>query len=174
VTYPFYRGFDILTGSQALRGLPLGLSPQIADKDDSASGLSTAAKLPISLMIQHVTRQIPPAALPACVAFYSLLGFAEVQPPPGVAGRATWLERAGTQIHLMPTPEARPEAGHVAVVLDDYAAGLERLGATGHEVEPRREHWGSPRSYVRDPAGNLVELMAWAPGGRPAEPPSAV
>ena len=46
----------------------------------------------------------------------------------------------------------------------DYAATVEGLEAAGHRVEPRRAHWGSPRSYVRDPAGYLVELMAWPPG----------
>ena len=38
------------------------------------------------------------------------------------------------------------------------------LRDAGHDVEPRAEHWGSPRAYVRDPAGNLVELMAFPPG----------
>jgi catechol 2,3-dioxygenase-like lactoylglutathione lyase family enzyme len=51
------------------------------------------------------------------------------------------------------------------VVVDDYDATLTALRAAGHDVEPRAEHWGSPRSYVRDPAGNLVELMAFPPDG---------
>jgi catechol 2,3-dioxygenase-like lactoylglutathione lyase family enzyme len=56
----------------------------------------------------------------------------------------------------------------VAVVVDDWQSALERLREAGHEVEPRREHWGSPRAYVRDPAGNLVELMAFPPPGEAA------
>ena len=59
--------------------------------------------------------------------------------------------------------ERRP-SGHIGVVVADYAATVEGLEAAGHRVEPRRAHWGSPRSYVRDPAGYLVELMAWPPG----------
>lgn len=115
-------------------------------------------------MIQHVTRQIPPSELDRCVEFYGLLGFQQVPVPAGIAGRALWLERRGTQLHLMPVAGAEPVTGHVGLVLDAYAGTLARLEAAGHEVEPRREHWGSPRCYVRDPAGNLVELMAWAPG----------
>jgi len=115
-------------------------------------------------MLHHVTRQIRPATLDRCVAFYALLGFEQVPVPAGIAGRATWLERAGTQIHLMPSDDAVPEQGHVAVVVDDYDATLERLASERYEVEPRPQHWGSPRSYVRDPAGNLVELMAKPPG----------
>jgi catechol 2,3-dioxygenase-like lactoylglutathione lyase family enzyme len=117
-------------------------------------------------MIHHATRQIPPDRLNACVSFYALLGFRPVEPPPGIAGRATWLEDQGppaTQIHLMASDGAAPAPGHVAVICADYQATVERLREAGHDVEPRREHWGSPRSFVRDPAGHLVEIMAWPP-----------
>jgi catechol 2,3-dioxygenase-like lactoylglutathione lyase family enzyme len=116
-------------------------------------------------MIQHLTREISPSKLQDCVRFYGILGFERVPEPPGIAGRAVWLERRNTQIHLMPTPAARPDGGHVGLVVADYPLTIERLRAAGHEVEPRREHWGSPRAYVRDPAGHLVEVMAFAPGG---------
>ena len=76
------------------------------------------------------------------------------------------MEAGETQIHLMwvDEPVALPR-GHVAVVAEAYDDVVEALRVAGHEVEPRREHWGAPRAYVRDPAGNLVEVMAWAPGG---------
>jgi hypothetical protein len=45
----------------------------------------------------------------------------------------------------------------------DYDAALERLRAAGFEPEARREHWGSPRSYVRSPGGHLVEVFAFPP-----------
>ena len=114
-------------------------------------------------MIQHVTREIEPSQLEACTRFYGLLGFDPVAPPPGVAGRAAWLERAGTHIHLMFADHVEPERGHVGIVLDRYEATLAALRGEGYAVEPRREHWGSPRAYVRDPAGHLVEVMAFAP-----------
>jgi catechol 2,3-dioxygenase-like lactoylglutathione lyase family enzyme len=117
-------------------------------------------------MIQHVTRETLPSQLEACVGFYRLLGFVPVAVPAGLAGRFVWLELGRTQVHLMPTGDARPQAGHIGVVVEHYTETVARLRGAGHEVEPRREHWGSPRAYVRDPAGNLVELMAWAPGDR--------
>ena len=120
-------------------------------------------------MIHHVTRPIPPATLDQCIEFYGLVGFTPVPVPPGIAGRAVWLERkAGgirTQIHLAPSDEAVPEQGHVGLVVEPYDRTLQALRDAGHEVEPRRAHWGSPRAYVHDPAGNLVELMSWPPGG---------
>jgi catechol 2,3-dioxygenase-like lactoylglutathione lyase family enzyme len=117
-------------------------------------------------MIHHVTRQIPPAKLEACVEFYGLLEFAPVDPPPGIAGRAVWLQLGATQMHLMPVPDATPGSGHVAIIAGDYDAAISRLQLAGHDVEPRRRHWGAARAYVHDPAGNLVELMAAPPPGQ--------
>jgi catechol 2,3-dioxygenase-like lactoylglutathione lyase family enzyme len=118
-------------------------------------------------MIQHVTRDILPSELDRSTAFYALLGFDPVPAPAPLAGRAVWLEHAGTQIHLMlvddPAAAGRRLPGHVGIVVADYDRTVERLTAAGHDVQPRREHWGSPRSYVRDPGGYLVEMMAWAP-----------
>jgi len=122
-------------------------------------------------MIQHVTREIPRSALDPCIEFYGVLGFVPVPAPPGIAGRAVWLERSrgqeGTQIHLMPRDDASPQTGHVGIVIEHYDATLRRLREQGHQVDLRREHWGSPRAYVRDPAGNLVEVMAWPPTALP-------
>ncbi len=117
-------------------------------------------------MIHHVTFEVARERWEACVAFYALLGFERVQPPPSLADRAVWVRRGPTQVHLMDVdePVVLPR-GHVAVVVADYDATLAALAAAGHDVEPRTEHWGSPRAYVRDPAGNLVELMAFPPDG---------
>ncbi len=100
------------------------------------------------------------------MAFYAILGFEPVDPPPSLAERASWMQGGATQIHLMyvEEPMTLPQ-GHVAVVVDGYDQVLAALAAAGHGAEPRREHWGSPRAYVHDPAGNLVELMAFPPAG---------
>lgn len=115
-------------------------------------------------MIGHVTLEIRPEGVPECVAFYGLIGFSRVEPPASLAARAAWLQSGPTQLHLMHVeePVTLPK-GHVAVVAEAYDETVARLRAAGFEVEPRAEHWGAPRSYVRDPGGNLVELMAWAP-----------
>jgi catechol 2,3-dioxygenase-like lactoylglutathione lyase family enzyme len=115
-------------------------------------------------VIQHVALEVAPGRIADCIRFYSLLGFAQVEPPETLRDRAAWVERGGTQVHLLfaEDPHTLP-AGHVAVVVEDWEATLEALRSAGHDPEPRREHWGSPRAYVRDPAGNLVELMAFPP-----------
>ena len=115
-------------------------------------------------MIQHVTLELRREQAEECAAFWELLGFERVQPPPSLAERAAWLEQGPTQVHLMwvEEPVVLPH-GHVAVVLEDWDGTLEALRAAGHEPEPRTAHWGSPRAYVHDPAGHLVELMAFPP-----------
>ncbi len=116
-------------------------------------------------MLHHVALEIRFEQLDACMSFYSLLGFEPVDPPPTLADRAAWLEREGTQIHLMWVDDpVSPPRGHLAVVVADYEPTFKALDDAGHEPEARREHWGSPRTHVRDPAGNLVELMAFPPG----------
>lgn len=114
-------------------------------------------------MLQHATFPIPTGLADDCAAFWHLLGFADTEPPPSLAARARWLQRGPTQVHLLYDEEAHPRAGHVAVVIEDYEPTLDALRAAGHAPEPRAEHWGAPRAYVRDPVGNLVELMAAPP-----------
>jgi catechol 2,3-dioxygenase-like lactoylglutathione lyase family enzyme len=118
-------------------------------------------------VIHHVTLEIADDLLERCIEFYAALDFGRVQPPAGIVGRAVWLERAGDgprqQIHLMSAERPSARGGHFALVCPHYETVLDRLRARGAEPEPRREHWGSPRCYVRDPAGNLIELMAWPP-----------
>ena len=115
-------------------------------------------------MLQHVTIEVRRADVDACVRFYALLGFERVDPPESLRGRATWVERDGTQVHLMPVDEpVVPPSGHHAVLVSDYDSTFAALRYAGFEPEPRKEHWGAARSFVLGPAGHRVEVMAGSP-----------
>ncbi len=115
-------------------------------------------------MIGHVAIEVRERDAEACVAFWALLGFERVQPPEALAARAAWVQAGPTQVHLLYAGEpVVPEAGHVAVVVEDYDATLAALRDAGFAPEPRTPYWGSPRAFVRCPAGHRVELMAFAP-----------
>jgi catechol 2,3-dioxygenase-like lactoylglutathione lyase family enzyme len=115
-------------------------------------------------MLHHVAIEVTPEQASRCRDFYRLLGFAAVQPPPTLRDRALWLERDRTQVHLLFEQEpVTPPEGHLAVVVEDYDRALEALRDAGHSPQARTEHWGSPRAFVRDPAGHRVELMAFPP-----------
>jgi YD repeat-containing protein len=102
--------------------------------------------------------------LEASVAFYTeLLG---LEPIPSVTFRrpTAWLRVGDRELHLLQDETPPPLRQHVALDVDDfeavYAAAMER-GCVD------RETWGSHiyelpdgavQLYLRDPAGNLVEI----------------
>lgn len=115
-------------------------------------------------MIAHVALEVRRCDVPACERFWALLGFAPVVAPGTLGARSAWVQRGEQQVHLLfcEAPVAAPE-GHVAIVADDYDRTLQALREAGFAPEPRTEHWGSRRSFVRCPAGHRVELMAFGP-----------
>ncbi|HET9153168.1 MAG TPA: VOC family protein [Solirubrobacterales bacterium] len=117
-------------------------------------------------MLHHVGIEMRPADIEAAAGFFELLGFARVEPPETLR-KYTWLERDGTQVHLMPEEEPTvPSPGHLAVVAEDFEATVARVREAGFEVEPKREHWGVPRALAIAPGGHRVELMAAPPAPR--------
>jgi len=114
-------------------------------------------------VLHHVGIEVAPEDVERAAELFELLGFERVEPPPTLV-EFTWLEREGTQIHLMPTRDpVAPVRGHLAVVAPDYEATLAALRAAGFEVEAARRHWGVARARVLAPAGHRVELMAAPP-----------
>src|SRR3954468_22905069 len=115
-------------------------------------------------MVQHASLEVPRHRLADCVAFWQLLGFTPMEPPPKLRERFTWVEREGTQIHLVPVDEpVVAREGHVAVVAPDYEAALGALTEHGFELRPGTNAWDAPRTFVRDPAGHLIEVMSRPP-----------
>jgi catechol 2,3-dioxygenase-like lactoylglutathione lyase family enzyme len=116
------------------------------------------------MSLHHVALETAPPDRDPLVRFFALLGFAEVPPPPSLQGKSRWMERDGHQIHLLFSDEpTAPAEGHVAIVERDYDEALERLRGAGFEAEPRAEHWGAKRCFVRAPGGHRVEVMAFPP-----------
>jgi catechol 2,3-dioxygenase-like lactoylglutathione lyase family enzyme len=116
------------------------------------------------MTLQHAALETAAADREPLVAFFALLGFKEVQPPGELGERSRWVQRDGTQIHILFADEpVAPPQGHVAVVAPDYDAAMERLRAAGFEPDQRTRHWGAPRCFVRAPGGHRVEVMAAPP-----------
>jgi hypothetical protein len=114
-------------------------------------------------MLHHVGIEVVPADIEAAASFFELVGFERVEPP-ATLREFTWLERAGTQVHLMPEEAPTvPSPGHLAVVVDDFEVTVARVREAGFEIEPKREHWEQPRALAVAPGGHRVELMAAPP-----------
>src|SRR3954452_22230577 len=102
-------------------------------------------------MLHHVGIEVEPAEIERSVEFWQALGFALVEPPKFLA-EFTWLERGGTQVHLMPTESPTvPPRGHTAVVAPDFERTTGQLRQAGFEVRPGRRHWGVPRAWAIAP-----------------------
>jgi glyoxylase I family protein len=100
-------------------------------------------------------------------------GVLELAPIPrpelGVAG--IWYGAGACQVHLIVTPPGvevgtppsriTPIANHCAFAIDDYSATLARLKARSVEVLETNAERG--QMWVRDPDGNVLELIAVAP-----------
>ena len=101
--------------------------------------------------------------------FWQLLGFVQVEPPGPLAGSSTWLEREGTQVHLLhsESPAVRRH-GHTAVLVADFEGSVSGLRERGFEVTPKRQLWGAPRALAIAPGGHQVELFSTPP---PAQRP---
>ncbi len=115
-------------------------------------------------MLQHVSLEIPPDEVEAAIEFWRLLGFEPVDSPEALGGFVSWLERQGTQIHLIHTEGATaPVLGHAAVVVADFAAAIAAIGEAGYEVEETRQLWGARRAFAIGPGAHRVEIMAAPP-----------
>ena len=118
------------------------------------------------MTLQHVSLEVRRDDAPGELRFWALLGFGEVEPPGTLAGVASWVQRGGTQIHLLFDDEpVVPPGGHAAIVVDDFDATVAALRGAGFDPREHERHWGAARAFVHTPAGHLVELMAEPPPG---------
>jgi catechol 2,3-dioxygenase-like lactoylglutathione lyase family enzyme len=118
------------------------------------------------MRLQHVAGTFPPGREDDLRAFYGgVLGLVEVPLPEAVAD-AGWIwflsDEPGVELHFI--PDGRPpdptRLHHFCLQVDDIEAWASRLAGAGHPMAPAtREIPGRPRRFVRDPFGNLVELV---------------
>jgi catechol 2,3-dioxygenase-like lactoylglutathione lyase family enzyme len=87
----------------------------------------------------------------------------EPLPTPAFAIRVQWLRAGDLQIHLFERPDGPPSHAHLALEADDVVAVYERAKAldildTTFGYAIAELPGGEAQMYLRDPAGNLVEL----------------
>jgi catechol 2,3-dioxygenase-like lactoylglutathione lyase family enzyme len=123
--------------------------------------------------VNHVSVSAPD--LQRSVDFYvELLGAEPIQEP-NVGIPVRWLALGDTQLHLFNRDVPAPEAHHLGIAVDALEPVYrvaERLGAFddgtfGHRLIALPD--GVFQLYVRDPAGNLVELNAPAEDDLPED-----
>lgn len=113
------------------------------------------------LGIDHVQVTAPPGCEAEARAFYGgLLGLEELPRPTTLPDRYGCWFRVGTQeLHVgFEEPFHPARKAHPSFVVDDLAALVERLQASGTQATPDQSLPGVARTFVSDPFGNRLEL----------------
>jgi len=108
--------------------------------------------------IDHVQITVPKAE---CLAFYrEVLRLSEIPKPKELRGcGGAWFQVGTLQLHIGIDPEPSPRSKrHVCFLVDDLARAKAEIVARGARVEEEGEAAGLRRFFVRDPAGNRLEL----------------
>src|SRR6185312_1792349 len=92
-----------------------------------------------------------------------VMGLIEVPKPPESKGRGgAWYQLGAVQLHLSrenPAPDNTGSKRHVCYSVRSLNEAEQNFRAAGIEIIPDSLPIpGSPRFYVRDPAGNLLEI----------------
>ena len=120
--------------------------------------------------IQHVALETRREDGRAAEAFWALLGFERGRAAARASrGRAGWLERAGTQVHLLFATATRRPPHPRATSPSSSTTTTRRCSACARPAtrsRPRASTGARPRAFARAPGGHRVELMAAPAPGR--------
>lgn len=115
-----------------------------------------------NLTVQHISLDVDDLA--AALAFYCEgLGFTVAPRPEALGDGGAWLAIGdGRQLHLVESAafEAPTTSQHLAFGVDDCDAAVAELRARGLEVSDPFDIGAGRQAFLRDPAGNLLELNA--------------
>jgi len=120
--------------------------------------------------IQHVTVTFASEELlEALESFYLRLGGTMLVRPPALEADTPgrWFGFGELQLHLVPGPGIAAPAHFAIELAGDYQQVTQGIAQNGLPIRQGRDLWGSPRCFVHDPAGNLIELFESAPPSVP-------
>lgn len=114
-----------------------------------------------AVRFNHVS--ISAVDLEASVRFYTEVFGMERVPSPTFAVDVEWLRLGDQQLHLFTSADAAPPLHHIGIDVDDFEAAYLKVRELGLRdatfVEGVYElPGGEAQMYLRDPAGNLVEI----------------
>jgi len=114
--------------------------------------------------LSHVNITVPPELEEVTKQFYlDVMRLTEVPKPPELKARGgAWYQLGAVQLHLsreQKPPDNHGSKRHVCYTVRSLSEAEQHFHEAGIEVIPDSLPIpGSPRFYVRDPAGNLLEI----------------
>jgi len=113
------------------------------------------------LRIDHVQMTVPRTLEAQCLAFYrTVLGLKEIPKPEELRARGgAWFEVGAMQFHIGVDPEGWPQSKrHVCFLVPDLAKAKSAAVNAGAMIEEEGFAEGLHRFFIRDPAGNRIEI----------------
>lgn len=111
--------------------------------------------------IDHVQITVPRALEAAALAFYrEVLELTEIPKPAELRARGgAWFDLGNLQFHIGVDPEPSPRSKrHACFLVTDLAAAKAATLANGVAIEGESVAGGLARFFIRDPAGNRIEI----------------
>lgn len=113
--------------------------------------------------IDHVQIAVPRALEAPCLKFYrEVFAFPELEKPAELKARGgAWFQVGALQMHVGVDPDgpALPKSKrHICFLTGDLAAAKAAVMAAGVGIEEEGVAEGLSRFFVRDPAGNRIEI----------------
>ena len=111
--------------------------------------------------IDHVQLTVPQALEAESLDFYrTVLGLAKSRSLRNCSARGgAWFQVGATQFHVGVDPEPWPRSKrHVCFLVPDIARARAAAVAKGATIEEEGEAEGLKRFFLRDPAGNRIEI----------------
>ena len=111
--------------------------------------------------LHHVNVTVPPELEPDAKEFYgNVLGLERVPKPSTSRQSGAWYQIGPNQLHLSVENGGPVSSRHVCFTVSDLKVAETRFREAGVEIIPDpRPAQGNQRFYVRDPAGNLLEIV---------------
>ena len=113
--------------------------------------------------LHHVNVTVPSELEQQAKEFYGdVLGLERVPKPSGSRPAGAWYQIGANQLHLSVENEngGPLSSRHICFAVSDLTATENKFRDAGVEIIPDpRPIEGNPRFYVRDPAGNLLEIV---------------
>ena len=113
------------------------------------------------LGIDHVQIAVPKALEDQCLAFYrEVLRLPELEKPEPLKARGgAWFQVGPTQMHIGIDPDASPKSKrHICFLVGDLAEAKAEILSRSIMIEEEGKAEGLSRFFVRDPAGNRIEI----------------
>jgi len=111
--------------------------------------------------LDHVNIAVPRAKEAVVLAFYrEVLGLLEIPKPPELRARGgAWFEAGNAQLHVsLEDIEGPLSRRHVCLLVEDLDAARQTMARHKTAIEEGGTAEGLTRFFVRDPAGNRIEI----------------